>query len=133
MRNYEELLTLDTFEERLKYLKVTAPPTEQTFGPLRGYNQKFYRSREWRLIRDYVIARDLGYDLAVPGRHIWGRILVHHMNPLSPKDIIRNPNIALDPNTLISVSHDTHLAIHFTHDRPPIPSGDRAPGDTRLW
>lgn len=131
---YSELCAIDSFEERVWYLQLDARPGEQTFGPLRHVNQKFYNSRLWKQVRQAIIARDLGYDLGVPGRAIVGRALVHHINPLEPKDIYYNRPNVIDPENLITVSHDTHLSIHFGADLRQSPTlVHREPGDTQLW
>jgi hypothetical protein len=130
--SYSDLILLKTFEERLDYLRTDGLPSEVTFAALRPLNQRFYSSANWKRVRRAVIARDLAYDLAVPGRHITGRVIVHHMNPLRPKDIYYNSELALNPDYLVTVSHDTHQGIHFGYT-PPEPYKERAPGDTRLW
>lgn len=134
IRKYSELRRLTSFEERYKYLQLFGQVGFTTFGFDRYINQKFYRSAEWRRIRDYVIARDEGFDLGVDGYEIHGRILIHHMNPMSPEDIIHAREQNLDPEFLISVTHDTHNAIHYGDEsllaKPPVV---RLPGDTKLW
>lgn len=133
MLTYTDLITFPTFEERLEYLEVEGIPSELTFDELRFLNQTFYRSKRWKLIRQAVIARDLGYDLAIPGREIFGKVIVHHMNPLVPKDLYLNSEKALDPEFLITVSHDTHQAIHFGSAPVYDIIVERSPGDTKLW
>ena len=128
-----ELMEFDTFEERLLYLSVESIPSELTFADLRFLNQRFYNSRAWRQARSTVIARDLGFDLAIPGRDIYGNAIVHHMNPLKPKDLQYNIHVSLDPRFLITVSHMTHEAIHFGTSLVPPPTFERVPGDTTLW
>lgn len=132
MLTYTELQELETYEDRLEYLRTNGLSSELTFDKLRVLNQRFYNSPEWKRVRRFVIARDLGYDLGVPGREINGRVMVHHMNPLLPKDLLVNVELALDPEFLITVSHDTHQAIHFGVE-PLEPMSDRRPGDTKLW
>lgn len=133
MLRYSELLELPTFEDRLAYLQLDARPGEQTFGPLRDINQRFYASSVWKRTRAFVIARDLGYDLAIPGQEIHGRVLVHHINPLLPKDIYHSRGVVIDPENLITVSNDTHLSIHYGYRPEHHPIEDRRPGDTILW
>lgn len=134
MLTYTDLLQFDTFDERLKYLMLgDVKPAEYTFGVLRDLNQNFYNSRAWKDIRQHVIGRDLGYDLGVPGYDIFGRVIVHHMNPVKPKDLLHGEELALDPEFLITVSHDTHLGIHFGTDVQPVSIVERSPGDTKLW
>jgi hypothetical protein len=134
MITYYDLINFPTFEERLNFLRTGQLPSELTFDQLRELNQGFYNSREWKFIRKQVIARDFGWDLAVPGRDIIGKVIVHHMNPLRPKDLILHQDLALEPDLLITVSHQTHQAIHFGSDIPDGPSFvERQPGDTTLW
>lgn len=122
-------------EERYRYLKLGGFVGQDTFGYERYLNQDFYRSREWRSIRDVVIARDLGCDLGVPGYEIHDRVYVHHMNPMVPDDIVHGNGDILDPEFLISVTHTTHNAIHFGDESklPKIRFVERRPGDTKLW
>lgn len=134
IRRYSELRRIDSFEERYRYLQLRGEVGEATFGFDRYLNQKFYRSREWKHIRDHVIARDGGCDLGVPGYEIFDRIIIHHMNPMRKDDLVHgNPDI-IDPEFLISVTHNTHNAIHYG-DESLLPSAlvERRPGDTRLW
>lgn len=113
LRTYSELMTLPTFEERFRYLKLDGAVGKDTFGFDRHLNQRFYRSAEWRRIRDQVIIRDNGCDLGVEDRVIYDKILIHHMNPISVKDIYHATDILLNPEYLICVTHNTHNAIHY--------------------
>lgn len=134
IRKYSELRGLDTFKERYEYLRLRGGVGEETFGFDRYLNQRFYRSREWKNIRDYVIVRDEGCDLGVEGYEIHDKIIIHHMNPMVIDDLVHgNPDI-LDPEYLITVSHDTHNAIHYG-DESLLTKVlvERRPGDTRLW
>ena len=110
---YSELIALPTFEERYEYLRLNGRVGKDTFGFDRYLNQNFYRSAEWRRIRDRVIVRDNGCDLAIDDRIIYGKILIHHMNPITDKDLFNLSDILLDPEYLICVSHNTHNAIHY--------------------
>lgn len=134
VRTYSELSRLHTFDERYQYLKLSGVVGESTFGFDRWINQEFYRSRQWKSIRDYVIVRDNGCDLGVPGFEIHRGLLVHHMNPVSVDDIMHGDEWILDPNFLITTSHRTHNAIHYGDEsllpREPIV---RKLGDTKLW
>lgn len=115
MRTYTELMKLETFEERFEYLRLDGQVGKVTFGFDRIFNQMLYTSYEWRDIRDYVITRDGGCDLAMPGHDIYGqRIIVHHMNPISLEDIERKSDILLNPEYLITTIHNTHEAIHYS-------------------
>ena len=113
IRTYSELITLPTFEERYNYLKLNGNVGEKTFGFDRYLNQMFYRSAKWRSIRDYVIIRDGGFDLAIKDREIRGKIIVHHMNPISKSDILNESEFLLNPEYLISTVKNTHDAIHY--------------------
>lgn len=113
IRTYSELITLPTFEERFKYLKLNGKVGEETFGFDRYLNQIFYKSYVWLKVRDSVIIRDCGCDLGISGREIYGKILVHHMNPIEDKDLINKNNIILDPEYLICTTKNTHDAIHY--------------------
>ena len=134
IRTYNELMLLPTFEERFEYLKLSGRVGEETFGFDRWINQKFYRSTEWKHIRDQVIIRDNGCDLGIEGREIYGKILIHHMNPISKKDILERTDLLLNPMYLISVTKQTHDAIHYSDDsilmKDPIV---RSRNDTCPW
>ena len=113
IRTYSELITLPTFEERFRYLKLDGSVGAETFGFDRYLNQIFYRSQLWKDIRDHVIIRDHGCDLGVEGYEIYGKIIIHHMNPITIEDIERKSDILLDPEYLISTILNTHNAIHY--------------------
>jgi len=134
IRNFSELNRLKTFKERFEYLKLIGQVASEIFGEERMLNQRFYKSVEWGNIRTFVITRDRGLDLGCKGYDILGRIVVHHMNPVIPDDLIHgNPEI-IDPEFLITVSVETHLAIHYGDPNMlPRLSMERRPGDTRLW
>lgn len=133
-RTYSELVRHKTFEDRFDYLVLHGQVGEQTFGFDRWMNQRFYTSREWRNVRAYVIARDDGCDLGVPGYDIHLQLLIHHINPLTPRDLENGEEWILDPEFLITTTKRTHNAIHYG-DRSllPQPFVQRVPGDTRLW
>lgn len=134
IRRYSELRRLKTFEERFDYLELTGRVGEATFGFDRWMNQKFYRSHEWSKIRSRVIARDGGCDLGIPGYEIHTGLLVHHMNPITQDDIIYSEEWILDSEYLITVSLNTHNAIHYG-GKSLLPRGlvERTSGDTKLW
>ena len=114
IRTYSELSKLKTFRERYEYLKLDGTVGEETFGFDRYINQMFYKSEEWKRIRNYVITRDNGCDLGIPDRKIVDSvILVHHMNPITKEDIINKNEISLDPEYLITTIKPTHDAIHY--------------------
>jgi hypothetical protein len=108
MRTYRELSHLSTFEERYRYLALRGQVGSATFGYDRWVNQQFYRSREWRRIRNHVIARDLGCDLGIEGFEIYDRIIIHHMNPMGVEDIVGGGDEIIDPEFLISTTHTGH-------------------------
>ena len=134
IRTYSELILLPTFEERFKYLQLNGRVGDDTFGFDRYINQKFYRSAEWKRMRDYIIIRDNGCDLAVDGYEIHGRILIHHMNPITISDIKFSTEYLMNPNYLICVTHSTHNAIHYG-DEKQIITGPivRTKNDTCPW
>lgn len=114
IRTYSELIKLKTFEERYEYLKLGGRVGEETFGFDRYLNQIFYKSKEWLSIRNYVITRDGGCDLATPGREIKGtNIIIHHMNPITKEDILNRSDLLLNPEYLICTVKNTHDAIHY--------------------
>ena len=117
IRTYSELILLPTFEERFKYLQLNGRVGDDTFGFDRYINQKFYRSAEWKRIRDLVIMRDNGCDLALEGYEIYGRILIHHMNPITIKDVELSTEYLMNPEYLICVTHNTHNAIHYGDEK----------------
>ena len=118
IRTYSELITLETFEERFLYLKLDCSIGEDTFGFDRYLNQLFYRSPEWKQVRNFVITRDMGYDLAIPDHEIINQqILIHHMNPLTKEDIINKSDYLLNPEYLICTTKKTHNAIHYGDER----------------
>lgn len=135
MKTYKELSQLASFADRFSYLQLNGAVGEETFGFDRILNQKFYRSAEWRHIRDLVIIRDNGCDLGVADRPIYGGITIHHMNPISAKDLIDRTDLILNPDYLICASHDTHNAIHFGDSKllKDISFNERKPGDTCPW
>lgn len=134
IRTYSELITLPTFEERYRYLRLGGKVGEETFGFDRYLNQVFYRSDEWRSIRDQVIMRDNGCDLGMEDREIMDRILIHHMNPITKEDILKRSKYLLDPEFLICTMKNTHDAIHYGDESllytAPIV---RTPYDTCPW
>jgi hypothetical protein len=134
IKTYSELISFDSFEERFRYLKVRGILGAETFGFDRWINQRFYKSYEWDRVRNYVITRDNGCDLGVPGYEIYSGLLVHHMNPISLDDIKQGDDSLIDPEFLITTSLQTHNAIHYG-DESLLPRGPivRRSGDTTLW
>lgn len=136
IRTYSELITLPTFEQRYEYLRLGGKVGEDTFGFDRYLNQLFYKSDEWLALRDYVIIRDMGCDLAIPGHEIPDgvRILIHHMNPISVSDIVSRSKYLLDPEFLICTIKSTHDAIHYGNKNSLISVPvERSANDTCPW
>lgn len=134
VRCYDEMIEFNTLEERFAYLRLDGLVGSSTFGFDRYVNQNFYRSPEWQSVRSFVITRDNGCDLGVPGYDIHQGLLVHHMNPISMDDIVHQEDWILDPRYLVTTCHRTHNAIHFS-DESLLPATviERTPGDTTLW
>ena len=134
IRTYSELITLPTFKERYEYLRIGGKVGEETFGFDRYLNQIFYKSKEWLDIRDEVIIRDNGCDLGIEAREIHSKILIHHMNPITVKDILERSDFLLNPEYLISTVKNTHDAIHYGDSsllvKDPI---ERRKNDTCPW
>lgn len=134
IRSYSELSRLTEFEERFEYLKLGGGVGQATFGFDRYINQRFYTAREWQDVRQFVIFRDNGCDLGVEGYEIHVRPLVHHMNPVAAKDILHKEDWILDPEFLITTTHNTHNAIHYgVNSLIPNVVTTRSPKDTNLW
>lgn len=134
IKSYSELIMLPTFEERYRYLRLNGVVGRDTFGFDRYMNQVFYQSQRWREVRDYVIIRDNGCDLGIEGREIFGKIIVHHMNPLTIDDIERESDFLMNPEYLIATTHNTHNAIHYGDENllvmEPV---ERSKNDTCPW
>lgn len=134
VRSYSNLRRLATFRERFDYLSLRGTVGKSTFGFDRWINQQFYTSTQWRQVRNAVIVRDNGCDLGVADYDIHDRIYIHHMNPMTVADIESGDPSILDPEYLISVTHQTHNAIHYGDaSLLPKPVVERKPGDTKLW
>lgn len=134
IRTYTELSKLNTFKERYEYLRLDGNVSEETFGFDRILNQKFYRSAEWKRIRDEVIVRDLGCDLGVEGYDINTKIYIHHMNPITKMDLVDQTELLLNPEYLICCSFNTHQAIHYgSEDLTPQDPVIRTKNDTCPW
>jgi len=131
---YTELRRLKSFEERYRYLRLSANVGDNTFGYDRYLNQMLYSSKKWLNIRDGIIIRDLGCDLGIEDYEIHGKIIVHHMNPITIEDIELDRGEVFDPEFLICTTHDTHNAIHFGNESllPRLPIIRRR-NDTCPW
>lgn len=133
-RSYSELRRFSTFEERYEYLALRGEVGKITFGFDRWINQQFYRSREWKQVRDFVVVRDNGCDLGILGHEIHSQLMVHHMNPIAPEDLEYGEAWVLDPEFLITTTHRTHNAIHYGDASLLMkPYEPRKAGDTKLW
>jgi len=134
IRTYRELCKLNSFKERFEYLKLHGAVGESTFGHDRYLNQVFYHSATWRSVRDEVIIRDNGCDLAMPGYEVLQNIVVHHMNPVTQEELEQGDDRVFDPNFLVCTCRNTHLAIHYGDESLlPKPLIVRRPGDTIPW
>ena len=134
IKTYSELITLPTFIERFRYLKLNGKVGDSTFGYDRYLNQILYTSREWLTFKDRIVLRDDGCDLACEGFNVPVRITVHHINPITVDDVVnRNPKV-FDPENVICVSHNTHMAIHYGSEELLITSPiERKANDTCPW
>lgn len=133
-KSYSELIKLPTFMERFRYLKLQGRVAEETFGADRYLNQNLYRSKEWHRIRNLVILRDNGCDMAIEGHDIFDQPLIHHINPISLKDILERSPAVFDMENLITVSKSTHNAIHYGDESlMQMDIQERRPGDTCPW
>ena len=134
LRNYTDLCSFTTLEDRFQYLRLNGEVGEELFGYARYLNQEFYHGRKWRDARNEVVIRDGGYELGVPGWQIAGHIYVHHMNPVTLEQLKRDDPILYDPEYLISCSYDTHQAITWGDAKLlPQPIIVRRPNDTCPW
>ena len=137
IRTYSELVKLDSFIERYRYLKLSGKVGADTFGFDRWLNQMFYKTPEYRKVRREVILRDNGCDLGDPNFEIRGRVIIHHMNPITKEDILRRSELVFNPEYLILCSKETHEAIHkgglTASDMRLIHTVERRPNDTTPW
>lgn len=135
IRTYSELSRMASFKERFEYLRLDGAVGTETFGFDRYVNQQFYRSQEWKRIRNEIIVRDNGCDLGIEGFEIYGRIYIHHMNPIMLKDIVHQTDFLLNPEYLICTTHQTHNAIHYGDESllSTLEPVERTPHDTCPW
>lgn len=133
IRTYSELISIPTFGERYKYLKLNGSVGQDTFGFDRIVNQKFYHSSEWRNLRNKIIVRDEACDLAMPEHELHSRIIIHHMNPIRLQDIVDLTEYVMNPEYLICVSHNTHNAIHYGDESMIQDYVARSRNDTCPW
>ena len=134
IRTYSELITIPTFEERFEYLQLKGSVGKDTFGYDRYLNQVLYRSPEWKRLRNQIIIRDGGCDLACDGYDIYDKVLIHHLNPITVEDVLTCSRKVFDPDNLVCVSHNTHNAIHYG-DMDLLVTGPiiRTKNDTCPW
>lgn len=134
IRTYSELIRYNTFRERYLYLKLSGKVGEDTFGFDRYLNQQFYKSKEWKSVRDFVIIRDGGCDLGIADRPIPSRIIIHHLNPITKDDILNQTDYLLNPEFMICTIKRTHDAIHYG-DESLLYEGlvERSKNDTCPW
>lgn len=135
IRTYRELIQMPTLKERFRYLKLSGAVGKATFGYDRYLNQNFYRSQDWKRLRNEIIVRDDGCELGLEDHPIAGRIFIHHMNPIDDEDIINSTEYLMNPDYLVCVSHDMHNAIHYGNEdilraKDFMP---RTPNDTCPW
>lgn len=134
IKTWDELAKIPTFEERIEYLRTYSTVGEETFGYDRWLNQKFYRSKEYRRLRQLVVRRQNGFDLGVEGYPLPDVFILHHMNPITVEDIVEGSPFAWDPRYLVCVSPATHRAIHYQTNEGKLPMvAERSPNDTCPW
>lgn len=127
-KSYEEMLTLESFEDRLAYLQLL----DNNVSSPRHMSEAFYKSEVWKFVREQVILRDLGFDLGVFGVYIPDQVIVHHINPITEYDIVNMTSKLTDMNNLITTSINTHNKIHYKVKEREV-WVERKPGDTILW
>lgn len=134
VKGYSELIHIKSFKDRFRYLKLNGSPGQDDPEVQRWLHQYFYHTPEWREVRNKVLMRDEGKDLGISDRPIFGRLIVHHINPITKEDIINRSPKLFDLDNLITVSHITHNAIHYGNEDTIVSdSVERKPGDTTLW
>ena len=134
IRTYPEMMSFDSFYDRFNYLNLSGQVGKDTFGYDRYLNQAFYKSAEWQRLRNEIILRDEGCDLAHPDYQIVGRVYIHHLNPVTKKDVLDRSDLLLNPEYLVCVSYDTHQAIHYGDENLLQPDLIiRRPDDTCPW
>lgn len=133
-RSYSELMSLGSFEERFEYLKLSGRVGDDIDGHSRAVLQDFYRTSQWKSVRNQVIVRDEGCDLGDPSRPIFGPIHIHHINPITDQEVARVASSIWDPENLICTTGVTHRAIHYGNAgslfQEPV---ERTPNDTCPW
>lgn len=134
IKTYSEVIALPNFIERYRYLKIGGAIGEATFGFDRHLNQTLYRSTEWKRFRRDMIVRDMGCDLGIEDYEIIGKVMLHHINPITVEDVLRRSPAIFDPENVICTSMNTHNAIHYGDESllmlEPI---ERTKNDTCPW
>lgn len=135
IRRYDELIRYKTLEERFRYLKLNGAVGRETFGFDRYLNQKFYNSSEWKRFRRDMILRDSGCELGLEPYEISGRVVLHHLNPITPEDLVKRSFSLMDPDNVVCVSKEMHDAIHYGDESflRKYELITRKPGDTVPW
>lgn len=134
IKSWYEMIKFKTFEERLDYLRTYSTVGEETFGYDRWINQRFYRSGEYKRLREKIVRRQNGFDLGVDGYPLPEVFILHHMNPITVDDIVEGSPFAWDPRYLVCVSPATHRAIHYQNSKDKLPLvAERSPNDTCPW
>ena len=133
-RTYSEAMQFQTFHDRFNYLRLGDKRHQDMSGYFRYLTQEFYRSKEWHRLRNHIILRDNGCDLACEDFPVAGRVFIHHLKPLTQEDFLNRTIYLLDPEFMITCSKNTHELIHFGGElEKPYDFIERAPGDTALW
>lgn len=136
MKTYSDLMKLESFADRVNYLRINSSVGADTFGFTRYLNQAFYKSKEWKMFRNKVIARDNGCDLAVDGFTIpdLKHAIIHHINPITADDILCRRECLFDMENVITTTLKTHNAIHYGLDETcNVTFVSRTQGDTTPW
>lgn len=135
IKTYSELISIPTFEGRLRYLSLDSRVGEKNIEHDRFIKQSFYRSYKWKVLRNQIIIRDDGNDLAMEGHQIYDRICIHHLNPITLEDLIEETEFVVDPEYLVCVSFPTHEVLHYGSVDNYLMAGfaERRPGDTCPW
>lgn len=133
-KTYSELIKIESFEDRFKYVNLVGTIGETTFGGHRYLNQILYQTDKWKSTRREVILRDNGCDLAHKDYEIKGSIYIHHLNPITIDDILEERPCVFDLNNLVCTAFRTHNAIHYgTVELLPKDPINRTKNDTCPW
>ncbi len=134
IRSYSDLIKIEDFDERFKYLSLDGNVGSVTFGGHRYLNQILYQTEEWKHVRREAIIRDNGCDLAHEDYQIFGSIYIHHINPITIDDILKRKSCVFDLDNLICTTFKTHNALHFGNEEVPYSRpAIRSKNDTSPW